>query len=140
MKIKNLILALTVLCLLGCKKTTTVYSEVKKENATVVDLVYMPSNHGSGVGPTMSTTMNGDPQVGIAVTTVSIPEKYAVVFECQHGKFVIQSDQKQTKALYQKLRRDQKVEVAYREIYEIVKEKDQVVSKEFIEYDFIDAK
>lgn len=125
----------------GCEKTLYEHSELKTEPATVEDLVYMPPNHGWGLTPTVGVNLDGDLHVGINHVSVNIPERYAVVFRCQHGKFIIQNDQEKTKTLYQRLHRYQEVTVTYREIYEVVKEGEKiVVPPKFIRYDFIDAR
>ena len=64
-------LALVALVATGCERTKTEYSEVLTEPATVIDLVYMPSRHGSGVGPTFGMTSGGDASIGIAITSFS---------------------------------------------------------------------
>lgn len=107
-----------------------------KEPAVVENLIYSPSLHSSDLAPTLS--MSG--KVGLAITSVSVPEKYAVVFRCQHGKFIIEGVDENHKKLWQRLTRDQKVIVSYKEVYYVTYKDDVVVSRELADYDFIDAK
>lgn len=125
-----------VFLLQGCVREVTEYSPELTEEATVVDVVYVPSRHGDGVGPTVGS--NGE--VGLAFTSVDIPEKYAVVFECQHGKFIIEHNQEKTKELWQRLHRDQKVTVTYREEYRAKYDGEKLIERRLHKYDFIDAK
>lgn len=131
----KLMLAVLVLCA-GCDKTIYEASDMKTEPASVVDLVYMPKNHGSDVA--IGFTSNG----GTSITPVSVdlPERYAVVFQCQHGKFIVESNQEKAKALYHRLSRDQKVVVSYREIYGFTKISGTNSPKNFVKFEFVDAK
>ena len=131
-------LALVALVATGCERTKTENSEGLTEPATLIDLVYMPSRHGSGVGPTFGMTSGGDASIGIAITSVDIPERYAVVFRCQHGKFIIQSAK--AKELWQRLKLNQEVTVSYKEVYRTVYDDKKVVSRVLVKYDFLDAR
>jgi len=51
------------------------------ERVVVTEVVYTPATHGSGVG--MSTGGNA------VFTSVSTEPVYAVVFQCDHGKFIV---------------------------------------------------
>jgi hypothetical protein len=115
------------LVLTSCTKKE--YSAELHEDAIVVDTVYTPATHGFGVG--VGVAPNGD----TVVTPVSVDTSpvYAVVFQCQHGKFIIESS-KEAYRLFQTLKRDQHVDVTYREIYAI---KDD--GRHLIGYDFIAA-
>lgn len=134
------IVPVLILCALGlgCREVAIEYSKEITERATVVDLVYTPSRHGTGAGPTFDIT--GDGGLGIAVTSVNVPERYAVVFRCQHGKFIVQGDQQKTKEHWNRLTEGQEVTVRYREVYEVVYEDDKPVEKSLVKYDFIDAR
>jgi hypothetical protein len=107
------------------------YSAELTEPAVVEDVIFQPSRHGSGVGVGMS--MRGN--MVVTSDSVTFPKKYAIVFRCQHGKFIVQGTRKEHKALWQKLKRGQEVMVSYREVYLV---KDGVRS--LVDYDFIDAK
>ena len=69
--------------------------------------------------------------------TVKVEDQFAVVFECQHGKFVIESLGKDTigNKLWAKLKQGDPVVIKYKELYKIYP--DGV--KELLKYDFIDA-
>lgn len=114
------------LLLCGCGET---FTKDATEPATVVDVVYTPSNHGSGLG--LDMTGKG----GISLVEVDVAEKYAVVFECQHGKFIVQGE-KGSNAYKQwtKLKTGQNVIVSYQEKYEKDDEKVKLVG-----YHFLDA-
>ncbi len=145
-KIGLLVGGVAVMILVGCTETETIEktSPEMTESATVADLVYTPSNHGDGVGPTIN--MAG--HIGIAFTEIDVPEKYAVVFECQHGKFIIDNQDKAPE-LWRRLKRDQKVTVRYNEVYEESSTvttdwgrevSRQLNSRKLLKYHFIDAR
>lgn len=115
----------------GCDFAVRQYSATMTEPATVADLAYVPAGHGSGVG----ISMKGD----LSVSSVDIPERYAVVFHCNHGKFVVEGSQ--YKPLWLRLREGQPVTVLYREVRECRKV-DGVVKPETcrtVDLDFLDA-
>lgn len=148
-----LVLALFIFTNSACgpyKKTEIARSDILEEDAMVVDLVYTPSQHGSGVGAGPSIDMTGEGGLGIAIVSVSvdIPEKYAIVFKCQHGKFIIECNTPGRKELWQKLDEGQKVKVKYKEVYELVyliykdenkKKVKELVEKRLKKYDFLTA-
>ncbi len=110
-------------------------SETMTEPAVVSDIIFSPSRHGSGVGVGIDT--NGD--IGISSVSVNVPEQYAVVFECQHGRFVIEGGKGSTAyQLWTRLKKLQPVTVHYREEYKITKYEEQE-HKTIIGYDFLDA-
>ncbi len=127
----------------GCKETKTELSDILHEDAIVSDVVYSPSRHGSDVSPTIDIT--GDGGIGIAIVDVDIPEKYAIVFKCEHGKFIVEGTDIEHKALWERLEEGQKVDVTYKEIYKSVYDdvdgdgENDLVSKTLIKYDFLDA-
>ena len=137
--------------LVGCDGTVSEekLSPELTEGATVVDLVYNPSNHGSDVNPSLHMTEDGGVGLGFTFTEVDIPEKYAVVFQCQHGKFIIQDDQPKVKELWSRLKLGQRVTVRYKEVYQDDyavkttwwgKELTRVlVARKLLKYHFIDA-
>jgi hypothetical protein len=117
---------LIVLC--GC---THEERKDKTEPGKVVDLVYTPSTHGDGVG--MDMTGKG----GISIVSVDVQEKYAVVFECQHGKFIVQGDKDSpAHAEWQKLHKDEPVIISYQEIFDVDDKTKTAVIKG---YHFLDA-
>lgn len=121
--------------LCGCETHETEYSDVKTEQGKVVDLVFMPANHGSSIDPGMSMSGN----ITLTFTSVTLPEKHAVVFQCQHGRFVVESEK--AKELYQRLSRDQAVTISYREVFNLTRDGTNIIApKSFVKFDFIDAR
>ncbi len=119
-------------------------SEILNEPAVVSEVVYNPSKHGSGMGPTIS--LSG--KVGMAFTSVTIPEKYAVVFKCQHGKFIIEGEDQRHKDLWGRFDQGDSVRVSYKEMYQSEyhhfpsksQKQDSLVKRTLVDFDFIDAK
>lgn len=145
-KVYATIAGLSLATLVGCKEVRHTASDILHEDARVAETVYTPSRHGSGsgVGPTFDP-VSGNVGVGITSVSVRIPEKYAVVFQCDHGKFISEGTDQRHKALWEKLSEGQAVDVTYREQYreewdDIDRdgEKD-LVSRTLIDYDFLDA-
>jgi len=102
------------------------------EKAKVVQTIFAPSQHGTSSGTAIS--LKG--KVSFVSTTVDIPSKYAIVFECEHGKFVIQDEGENSRAhnLWKKLKDGQQVTVRYKEVWQV---REQV--RHLLKYDFIDA-
>jgi len=93
-KIKFIIVCLGLIIICGCSEKFMFEESLPlKEEAKVLSMIYTPSYHGSGtgIGPTLNMSSGG---MGIAITSVTIhvAEKYAILFQCQHGKFVIECD------------------------------------------------
>ncbi len=138
------------------------------EKAVIVNMIYTPSKHDVHLGTTMmgdmnnplgGVDMNGDKGIVIGkmngqtvqVSESTIPEKFGVVFQCQHGTFTIQGDGTKNnqvskyKILYDKLNGHigDTVNVIYQEIYEVTYEKknDKKVETKrvLVDLDFIDA-
>lgn len=132
--------------IIGCKETRTELSDVLHEDAVVLETVYTPSQHGSNISPTYTFGESGG-NVGFAMTSVHLPEKYAVVFKCRdHGvKFIVQGTSKEYRSLWDKLEEGQIVDVFYRHVYESVYDdvendgKKDLISKKLVKYDFLDA-
>jgi len=132
---------------LGCsgRETRREVSDILHEDAIVVDVVYTPSRHGSGAG--LGPTIDFDGNIGISFSSVSvnIPEKYAVVFKCEHGKFISAGTDARHKELWERLQEGQDVDVTYREIFESTYEdidkdgKKDLIKRKLIAYDFLDA-
>lgn len=123
-----------VMVLVGCKINKVEYSAELTEEAAVVDSIYVPAVHGSGMGPTISMNEN----FGLAFLGVTIEPKYAVIFQCQHGKFIIES--RKAKELWQRLKKDQRVVVTFREVYMATYKKNNLLERRLIKYDFVDAR
>lgn len=148
MKVKNFLFLLVVVGLLllaGCEYTKNEYSSLLTEDAEVVDLVYTPLRHGRGSGIGPSINMNGHLGISFVSVRVDVPETYAIVFRCEHGKFIVQSNKhwgpQKVKQLWGELRDGQKVVVIYREIYENTYDaNNKLLESHLIKYNFIDAK
>ena len=137
---------LTASLLAGCEETKTEYSPILHEDAVVSDVVYTPSRHGSGsgIGPTID--FDGNIGIGFTDVTVNIPKKYAVVFECQHGKFISEGTDQRHKDLWGRLKENMEVDVTYKERFRSVYDTDKdgdgqkdLISRALVGYDFLDA-
>lgn len=126
--------------LTGCQETKIEYSKTFTETAVVLDLVYTPSRHGSDIAPTIGLTGEGDMSFGITPISIDIPEVYAIVFKCEHGKFIINCDTPERLKIWQKLEEKQKVVVMYREKYRTIYEDGRIISRSLEKYDFLDAR
>lgn len=104
---KAIILALL---LAGCAKHT--FGPDQYERAKIVDLPFIPAGHGSGSGVTVGNDSSGNVTVGPTFTTIDIPERYAVVFECAHGRFVVSGDH--AAAIWKRFHLGDSVTVKYR--------------------------
>ncbi len=136
------VIGLVAMSMLGCEQqriTKREISDVFYEEAIVGDAIYAPSQHGS------STSIDWLGDGGVRTVKINIPQKYAVVFECQHGKFVIEGSEKRHEQLWKKCIRGKKMNVSYREISDVVYEdrngdgEKEAVEKSIVDYDFIDA-
>ena len=148
-QIKNGLTALllaTGLTFTGCEKRGIYYenesSPVLHEQARVAQTVYVPASDGHG----STTGYNFGKGGGLTVSSVNIhiPAKYAVVFECQHGKFIIEGGEDKYKTLWEKLKDNQTVDVEYKEIYEVKysyegNDNKTALEKNIIKYDFLNA-
>ena len=150
---------LVLLALTGCSPSTQTkreYSMVLHEDAVVEDVIFMPARHGSDAGPTFDLT--GEGGIGIAITNVSLPEKYAVIFVCQQHKqkFIIQGEgysasrtddslEVSVRDLWSKISKGDTVDVSYRELFmRTYKDTDgdgkrELIAEKFLDYDFLDA-
>ena len=157
---KIILLIFPLILLSGCIHTETEHSGVLHEQATIVTLIYSPSEHKTELTNTAYSTNNDDligtdwdGNTGIKIsdnyqiTSTTIPEKYGVVFQCQHGTFTVEGSEQKHKVLYDKLRSNIKdtVDVLYKEKYLVTYDdkdkdgKDEVVSRILQGLDFIDA-
>lgn len=145
-KIIHIFVILLVSFASGCEYDTSeiVESEVLHEDAEVVDVVYTPSRHGSNTELVPTFDFEGNVNFALTTVTVSIPEKYAVVFRCQHGKFIVEGTDQQHKKLWSRFTGGEKVDVSYKEVYRktyhvVDKERTLIKPPELIDYDFLDA-
>lgn len=120
----------------GCKYFTVEESSEMTELAVVEDVVFTPSVHSSSGGIAM-TSKGG---MGISAEDIRIPEKYAIVFRCQHGKFIIEGTTAWHKELWSRLVRNQNVTIYYKEVYRVTHDGENVLNRRLIRYNFIDAK
>ncbi len=123
---RKVLVLLLLLVALGCDLPRTEYSKDLEEPATVCETVYTPATHGESFGPTIS--LSG--KIGFASVDVDTQESFAVVFKCQHGKFIVKR-----KDIWEKLKSGDNVTVKYREVYRVVEGSKPVLT----DYDFIDA-
>ena len=144
------IVLLVVLLSVGCQEIKQEFSNTLHEEAVVVDAVYTPPTHDSQIGLTAvkvgpaGMDFSGDFGIrvggGLQISDVTVPEKFAVVFKCQHGQFIITRKQ-----VYEKFKdqKDKVVDVAYREVYRTTYEtkdgKKRVVERVLVDYNFLDA-
>jgi len=127
---KYLAAGVLAVLLVGCDKERLEYT-AETEVGTVADLPYVPAGHGST--SSVGFTTSGD--VSFSGGSVYIPERKAIVFECEHGRFVVEGHPD----LWAKLKVGQKVTIEYHKIYKIVETDEGVVTKYFIDLDFINA-
>ncbi|MBI4020864.1 MAG: hypothetical protein HY369_01340 [Candidatus Aenigmarchaeota archaeon] len=129
------------------EEVTAEQSDILHEQATVADLVYTPSQHGSAGRGAFVQTSEGGARLYQNIE-ITIPERYAIVFACEHGKFIVENDQAKAHELWTRLREDQEVTIQYREEYRVtakVTYQDgtetarQEVRRELVGYDFLDA-
>lgn len=129
LKFKLLLGALAVLAILlsACDKRED--GPDLSEAGEVYDTCFVPKGHGSGTGVGFSTS-------GEMVTSssdVSIPARFAIVFKCQHGKFVIDGDRGE--ALYKRLSKGDRVKITYYEEFSV----DKHGTRTFVDMHFRDA-
>lgn len=129
------------LSLMGCdpREYRTETSALLHEEALVTKRVKTPAKHDIDIVPTIDFEGN----IGIGIDVDDIPEKYAVIFKCQHGEFIIQGSENRYQSLYDRLNEGDEVDVLYREVYKAVydrsKAEKELIEKRLVKYDFIDA-
>jgi hypothetical protein len=94
------------------------------EPGTVVALAFMPAGHGSGMG--YSFGRGGGP----TYTSVTIAERYAVVFKCPHGSFTVEGEK--AKAVFGRVTQGHTVLIHYQTEYETTKDGDIPVDLRFL--------
>jgi hypothetical protein len=100
---------------------------VKTESGIVYDTCYVPSGHGSDI----AVGITGNGQVSITPIDLNIPARWAVVFQCEHGKFVI--DGARGEHCYQRLQRGDKVTIKYCDRFAVSSGKTNAVGMHFID-------
>lgn len=125
---KSLIL-FSFLILTGCELPQNKYGEELTEKAIVFDLCFVPKGHGSDTALGFNMGKGG----GLTITPVDIhiPARYAVIFQCQHGKFVI--DEKRGESLYKTLSKGESVTIRYCEKIRTYKGKSEIIGLHFID-------
>lgn len=123
----------------GCKEQTKYeQSDILYEKGKVITTLYNQKHTDSDLD--IGITTGGD--LAITPTSVTIPERWGVVFRCEHkNKFPIMGKDDKYKKLWEKLDEGDSVIISYKEIYKAIyniKTK-QILNKEVIDYDFIDA-
>lgn len=114
---KNLVLFMTLFALVSCADTEVLKTDILREKAVIVTLIYSPSEHNVKLtqtafhqGDMLGTDYNGNTGIKIGedmqLTTTEIPERFGVAFQCQHGTFTIEGTNLKYKTLYNKLQRD----------------------------------
>ena len=103
-----------LLALAACDGARTETSEELTEEAEVVQVIYNPGQTSTSSG----TSMDLDLKVKFHNHRITSPDKFAVVFKCQHGKFVIEDEGKGSRAerLWKKLSQGDKVVLRYKEV------------------------
>src|SRR2546430_1108942 len=105
---------LAALLLVGCDNHFN--GPPRIEYGEVYDTAFVPAGHGKESGIAVTTDSDGDTHVSPTFSSVNIPARYAIVFKCQHGKFVIDKDRGEV--LYKRLSRGDKVRIDYEVVYE----------------------
>jgi hypothetical protein len=152
---------LAALIVLTSCNTKREYTGTLHEKVVVVALIFNPSSHNTEITETMmddydspfkGTDINGNKGVKIGkirghdaqVTTTTIPARYGVVFQCQHGTFTVEGTEQKHQILYNKLYNSVRdtVDVLYRELYNVTYDKEvktKIIKRELIDMDFLDA-
>lgn len=135
-------LILLALCV-GCDSTEVEHSGVLKEPAIVLDTFYTPSRHEAGTKTSSEYKFDwwsGDyRRVPVSKPTIiTVPATYGVIFECEHGKFVIDSAANGER-LWKKLKKGQRVIIHYREMYRVRYKEGREIWRDLCDYDFLDA-
>jgi len=124
----------------GCEHEKEEYSNVKEETATVQDLIYCPSRHSSEINPTVS--FDGDDiSIGMDIDEVDFPEKWGVVFECEHhGNFVVVGENERHKKLWERMKKNKTYKITYRDVFTSRYDGDKLLGRKPKDYWFLDAR
>lgn len=121
------------------------------EKGKVVEVFYQPGTTTTTSTPGHTAVINKsdwDDPLGMhrktmvvpsTSTTVTVADQFAVAFECQHGKFLIEDRGKESRAgqLWKKLKKDDQVNIRYKEVFYVVPAEES--RKKLDRYEFIDA-
>lgn len=151
------LLFLSLLILASCGPSVkTESSDTMSEKAIVITTIHSPSEHHTELTPTMAgynsaMGVDYDGNTGIRVgetfqiTSTTIPEKFGVAFQCQHGTFTVEGSETKHKILYDKCQKfvGDTMTILYKEMYHVTyqKKNDSLVpfKRELFKMDFIDA-
>ena len=108
----------------------TVDERLLTEKAKVLQTCYTPGSHASGIG----LTTGGD----VAFVSTSVEPTWAIVFECRHGRFIVEDQGKGSRAhkLWDRLKEGQEVTIEYHEKYT----EDSTGQRTVVGYKFVDAR
>jgi hypothetical protein len=125
----------------GCDRTRTEYSPELSEPARVITLLHSPGYHRSTSDLGLAIDGNGNATPVVTSSTIAIPETWGAVFECQHGRFVVQGPRGSNgHACFLALVPGEDVTVRYREIWErVYNSDDKLLRERLIDYDFVRA-
>jgi hypothetical protein len=152
---KFLVLGL-ILSLTSCADTEIETTPILREKAVVVTTLYTPSEHRTEIRRTMvdhggftGTDYNGNTGVKLGrnhqLTTTTIPERFGVAFQCEHGTFTVEGKETKHRVLHDKLIASigDTVTILYQEhyirTYEKVNGIRKLVKRELYDMDFLDA-
>jgi len=152
---KFLVLGL-VLSLTSCADTEIETTPILREKAVVVTTLFTPSEHRTEIRRTMhdhggftGTDYNGNTGIKVGkdhqLTTTTIPERFGVAFQCEHGTFTVEGEETKHRVLHDKLIASigDTVTILYQEHYTRTYEKingvRKLVKRELYDMDFLDA-
>lgn len=120
-------IALLISLLSGCSMFPSHFRIHKTEEGRVVRLTYIPEGHGteSGLG------FDSDGNVYPTISSVHIPARWGIVFECQHGSFSVSNCSEDQ---FNILRENDEVIIVYDEIFQVADNETT-----FYAYDFLHA-
>ncbi|MBI3956597.1 MAG: hypothetical protein HY340_01270 [Candidatus Kerfeldbacteria bacterium] len=143
---------LAAMALSGCGKQIVQETSAElHEDAIIANAVHTPSDHRVGLGMTafdlddnigfdMSGNMGLKLGGGLQVSSSTVPEKFAVVFRCPHGEFIIER-----REIYERLHNctGHTADISYREVYRTTKERRDgewtVSDRVLVDFDFLNA-
>lgn len=126
---KKFCIVLMSLILIGCghKEET---SKILTEPIEVTEVVYSPSQHGFGMNAGIGISTSGNMVTTLGPTVVDVPEQYAVVLRCPHGKYIIKD-----RKLWEVLKVGDKGEAEYVEKYLIKRNSTKdIIEKRLVGY------
>ena len=118
------------LLLAACYKTE--YSRELREPGRVEQVMFIPGGTASGMGYDM--TGKG----GVSITSTDIPDRYAIVLSCPHGKFSLKPEGATAQRIFNRLKQGDSITISYREEYRVTEEDGHRVTT-LERLDFLDA-